>query len=76
MDGREVSCQMEFHPAIIVGIFTMNLADGWMDGIDNRHTDGWTDLQVESHWVDRQMSHVTEMQTDLSCNRTLFNTQQ
>ena len=35
--------------AILTGIFTMILADGWMDGTNNRHTDGWTDFQVESH---------------------------
>ena len=37
------------HTAILVGIFMMILADGWMDGTDNRHTDGWTELQGESH---------------------------
>ena len=36
-------------PAILVGIFTVNLADGWMDGTDDGHTDGWMEFQVESH---------------------------
>ena len=36
-------------PAILVDIFTVNLADGWMDGTGNAHTDGWTGVQVESH---------------------------
>ena len=39
----------KFHPAILIRIFTMNLADGWWDGTDDRHTDGWTDFQLESH---------------------------
>ena len=34
--------------AILTGIFTMNLADGWMDGADDGHTDILTDFQVES----------------------------
>ena len=34
--------------AILLGTFTMNLADGWMDGMDIGWTDGWTDPQVES----------------------------
>ena len=40
----------KFHPAILVGIFTVNSADGWMDRTDDQHTDGWTDFQVESHF--------------------------
>ena len=39
----------KFHQAILMGIFTMNLADGWMGRTDDRHTDGWTDFQVESY---------------------------
>ena len=38
----------KFHPAILVGIFSMNLADGWTDGTNNGHTDGWMEFQVES----------------------------
>ena len=38
----------KLHPAILVGIFTMHLADGWVDGMDNGHTDGWSEFQVES----------------------------
>ena len=38
----------KFHPAILMGTSTMNLG-GWMDGMDNRHTDCWTDFQMESH---------------------------
>ena len=34
---------------ILMGIFTMNLADGWTDGTDDRCTRGQTDFQVESH---------------------------
>ena len=29
----------DFHTAVLVGIFTVNLADGWMDGTDDGHTD-------------------------------------
>ena len=32
-----------------MGIFNMKFADGWTDRMDNGHTDGWTDFQVESH---------------------------
>ena len=39
----------KFPIAIFVGIFTMNLAEGWMDGTDDRHTDAWMEIQVESH---------------------------
>ena len=38
-----------FHAAILMVIFTVNFADGWMDGTDNRHTDRWMEFQVESH---------------------------
>ena len=38
----------KFGPALLVGIFTMDLAGGWMDGMDDGHTDGWMDFQVES----------------------------
>ena len=38
-----------FHIEIPMGIFTMNLADGWTDGTDNRHTDGKTEFHMESH---------------------------
>ena len=27
-----------FYTGILVGIFTVNLADGWMDAVDNGHT--------------------------------------
>ena len=36
-----------FCPVILMGIFTMNLADGWMDRTDNGHTDGLTELHME-----------------------------
>ena len=39
----------KFCTAILIGIFTVNLADGWLDGMDDRHTDRWTEFQVESH---------------------------
>ena len=38
----------KFCPAIFIGIFTVKLADGWMDRMDGRHTHRWTDCQVES----------------------------
>ena len=38
----------KFCPGILTGIFTANLADGWMDGSDDGHTDGWMEFQVES----------------------------
>ena len=36
----------KFHPGFLVGIVTVNFADGWMDGTGNRHTDGQMDFQV------------------------------
>ena len=38
----------KFHTAILVGIFTMHLADHWIDQTDDRHTDRWMDFQVKS----------------------------
>ena len=38
----------KFHPGILVDIFTVKLADGWMDRMDDEHTDGWMEFQVES----------------------------
>ena len=38
----------KFCTAILMGIFTMNLAYGWTDRTDNGHTDGWMEFQVES----------------------------
>ena len=38
----------KFHPAILMGIFTMNLADGWMNRTDDGHTDRQMEFQVES----------------------------
>ena len=38
----------KFCTAILVGIFTVNLDDGWMDGTDDGCTDRWTEFQVES----------------------------
>ena len=32
----------KFHPAILLGIFTMNLGDGWTDGTDNGHKPSMT----------------------------------
>ena len=37
------------HPAILMGISTIKFANGWMDGMDDRHTERWMDFQVESH---------------------------
>ena len=39
----------KFHPAILMAIFSMIIADGWMDRTDDGHTDGWMEFQVESH---------------------------
>ena len=39
----------KLYPAILMGIFTVKLADGWMDRMDGRYTGGQTDFQVESH---------------------------
>ena len=39
----------KFHTVILVGIFTVNLADGWTDGTDDGHTEGQMEFQVESH---------------------------
>ena len=36
----------EIQTAILVGIFTVNLGDGWTDGTDDGHTDRW--MEVES----------------------------
>ena len=44
------SCYGKFHTGILIDVFTMNLADHWMDGTDNGHTDGETDFQVELHF--------------------------
>ena len=52
MDGKELSCELEFrkfHTVVVMGIFAMNLADGWTDRMDDGHTDRWTELHVESH---------------------------
>ena len=50
---------VKFCTGIHVSIFTMNLADGWMDRTDHGHTDGQMDFQVASGlgWL-----------TDESCN--------
>ena len=60
----------KFHPAILVGILTMNLADVSTDGTD----DGLMDILMDrwssrwNHiWVGKQMSHVTDIWMDLSC---------
>ena len=47
-----------FHPGILIGIFTVNLALRRMDGTDNEHTALQTGVQVESHFG---------WQTDKSC---------
>ena len=57
----------EFHTVILVGIFTINLTDGLTDGADDGHlmdgqSSGWSHISV-----DRQMSHATDIQMDLSC---------
>ena len=38
----------KFHTGLLISIFIMNFADGWMDRIDGGHTDRHTELQVES----------------------------
>ena len=37
----------KFQTGILVSTITMNLADGWTDGTDDRHTDGQTEFQVD-----------------------------
>ena len=41
-------CFRKFHTGKLVGIFTMDLADGWMDRTDDGHTDTQTEFHVES----------------------------
>ena len=57
-----ITCFRKLNRGILIGIFTMNLADGWMDRTDNRHTDGqrWNHILVG-----RQTSHAIDIQTDL-----------
>ena len=57
---------INFHTGILIGIFTVNLADGRTDGTDNRHTAIQMEFKVESCFVGRQMSHATDIWTDLS----------
>ena len=40
----------KIHKGTFIGIFTMNFADGWTDRTDDRHTNGQTEFQVESHF--------------------------
>ena len=49
----------KFHTGILVGIFTMNLADGRTDRMD-----GQSDVQMEFH-----VEACFGWQTDESCNR-------
>ena len=39
----------KFHTGILISIFAMNSADGWMDRTNDGHTDGQMEFQVESH---------------------------
>ena len=39
----------KFHTGILIGIFTMNLADGWADGTDNGHTDREMEFPLDSY---------------------------
>ena len=39
----------KFCTAIVIAIFTMDLADGLMDGTEDGHTTRWTEFMVESH---------------------------
>ena len=48
-----------FHTAILIGIFTVNLADGRIDRTDDGHTAFQMEFWVESHFG---------WQTDKSCN--------
>ena len=38
----------KFHTAMLMGIFTINLADGWTDGTHDGHAGIWVDFKVES----------------------------
>ena len=67
MDRREFSHELdvlEICTAILMGIFTASLADGWTDRTDDRHTDRQRWNLV---WVDRRMSHAADIWMDLSC---------
>ena len=52
MEGRFIGIATfgNFGPERLMGIFTVNFADGLMDGMDNRYTDGCMGFQVESHF--------------------------
>ena len=55
----------KFHPAVHMGIFAMILADGWMDGTDDRHADIWMEFQggITFCLTDRQVKQLTYGQT-------------
>ena len=38
----------KYHTAMLIGIFTVILADGWTDRTDDGHTDRKMDFQLES----------------------------
>ena len=54
----------KLYPAILMAIFTVNLDDSWMEMMTDMPTDGQTS-RWNHVWVDRQTSHVTDIQTDL-----------
>ena len=60
----EFLCFGEFHTGVLIGIFTMNLADGWMDRTDDGHTDGQMEFQVAS-----QLGGQTDKSCDLHMDR-------
>ena len=68
MDRKEISWDLDLQEisySNTCGIFTMKLADGSMDRMDDILTDRWA-----PRWnhigVDIQMSHVTDIWMDLS----------
>ena len=54
-----ILCFGKLHTGILISIFTLNLAYGWMDKTDDGHTEGQMEFQMESHFG---------WQTDESCN--------
>ena len=50
-----------------MGIFTMNLADGWTDRSDDVILIDGQISRWNHVWVDRQTSHATDTWRDLPC---------
>ena len=60
MDGREFSYVVdswEISYSNTQGYFTTDLGDGWINRMDNRHTDGW-------RWMEEVSGGITFQLTD------------